>query len=79
MGRRLGRPPRLDDAAVWPRCRVQRHHEPFEVFVSFPINERGELAAMEVTLLQKGKKCPLSIIVSNYEGQAGVSKRSPRA
>lgn len=46
--------------------------KPFEVAVHFPTSG-GTLIAMEVTLTQKGKSCPLKATVSNYEGMAEVS------
>jgi len=45
---------------------------PFEVAVSFPVNEEGTLAAMEVILSQDGKDCPLAGHVRWYDAPNGV-------
>ncbi|CAK0846147.1 unnamed protein product [Prorocentrum cordatum] len=48
--------------------------KPFEVATSFPVDARGTLAAMEVTLTQAGKNCPLTVFLDQYEGMAELSK-----
>ena len=40
---------------------------PFQVSASFPTGEDGALAAVEVTLSQEGKSCPLTASVSDYK------------
>jgi len=47
---------------------------PFDVAVSFPVDSQGALAAMEVTLSQSGKSCPLSVRLGTYEGMAELSQ-----
>jgi len=46
---------------------------PFDVAVSFPVDSQGALSAMEVTLSQTGKSCPLSVRLGSYEGMAELS------
>ena len=46
---------------------------PFEVAVSFPVDEEGLLRGMEVTLTQLGSLCPLSVTVDQYRGMAELS------
>eukprot|EP00421_Protoceratium_reticulatum_P012673 CAMPEP_0168383916 /NCGR_PEP_ID=MMETSP0228-20121227/14145_1 /TAXON_ID=133427 /ORGANISM="Protoceratium reticulatum, Strain CCCM 535 (=CCMP 1889)" /LENGTH=476 /DNA_ID=CAMNT_0008397073 /DNA_START=44 /DNA_END=1471 /DNA_ORIENTATION=+ len=47
---------------------------PIDVAVSFPMDPAGNLQAMEVTLTQKGKNCPLTINVAQYEHMADIQK-----
>jgi hypothetical protein len=53
--------------------------KPFDVAVSFPVNTKGELAAMEVTLSQPGHDCPLTTRLSNYSGNHTVKHGSHSA
>jgi len=46
---------------------------PFEVSAYFPVNEFGSLTAMEITLTQHGKDCPLWISVGGYERMAELN------
>jgi len=39
---------------------------PFQVAASFPVDAAGVLTAVEVTLSQAGKSCPLTISISDY-------------
>jgi hypothetical protein len=48
--------------------------KPFEVSAAFPVDEQGTLAAMEVSLSQAGKSCPLTVRLSSYEGMAELSE-----
>lgn len=48
--------------------------EPFQVAISFPVNAHGKLAAMEVTLTQKGSPCPLSLTIDDYAGMDELSE-----
>jgi hypothetical protein len=47
---------------------------PFEVAVSFPVDDQGSLAAMEVTLSQKGRPCPLMVRLGSYSGMGQISR-----
>merc|ERR1719282_1114348 len=42
--------------------------KPFDVAVSFPIDDQGSLVALEIELSQTGKNCPLSLRLENYQG-----------
>jgi len=44
--------------------------KPFEVSVSFPMSPQESLRAMEVTLTQSGRNCPLSVSIGTYPGMA---------
>jgi len=46
---------------------------PFDVMVSFPVDEQGSLKGMQVTLIQTGKNCPLTINLGNYHSMAEIS------
>jgi len=46
---------------------------PFDVMVSFPVDEQGSLKGMQVTLTQTGKSCPLTINLDNYHNMAEIS------
>jgi len=50
----------------------------FKVAVSFPVNAKGKLRAMEVTLSQQGKPCHLPVRVANYNpfGRDGMQELS---
>jgi len=52
--------------------------KPFDVAVSFPVDEIGELEAVEVALSQAGKSCPLSARLDKYAagGMNGLSELS---
>jgi len=49
---------------------------PFHVEVSFPLNGDGDLDAMQVTLTQDGRPCPLHARVERYgeKGRAGLAE-----
>jgi len=47
---------------------------PFQVSVSFPVNGQGKLEALQVTLTQEGKGCPLFAQVAGYEGNAELTE-----
>jgi len=47
--------------------------KPFEVAVSFPLSESGELAAMQVVLSQEGHSCPPSVSIGGYGGMPELS------
>mmetsp|Transcript_10431 Transcript_10431/g.29473 ORF Transcript_10431/g.29473 Transcript_10431/m.29473 type:complete len:401 (-) Transcript_10431:62-1264(-) len=51
---------------------------PFEVTTFFPVDAAGVLEAMEVTLSQPGKPCPLSVRLAGYKpkGQDGMAELS---
>lgn len=40
--------------------------KPFDISISFPVDDKGILAAMEVELTQKGKDCSLSARMDDY-------------
>jgi len=42
---------------------------PFQVKASFPVNKDGQLDALEITLLQDGRTCPLHARVDTYRVQ----------
>jgi hypothetical protein len=48
--------------------------KPFDVAASFPVNSRGSLVAMRVTLSQEGRTCALTASVDSYQGLAELSK-----
>lgn len=48
--------------------------KPFNVAVSFPASMGGQLHGMTVKLTQKGKDCPLSVSLNNYDGMAEIQK-----
>jgi len=47
--------------------------KPFDVAVSFPVDDQGSLTAMNVTLSQQGHSCPLSMHISKYIGMEELS------
>eukprot|EP00421_Protoceratium_reticulatum_P017130 CAMPEP_0168397882 /NCGR_PEP_ID=MMETSP0228-20121227/21294_1 /TAXON_ID=133427 /ORGANISM="Protoceratium reticulatum, Strain CCCM 535 (=CCMP 1889)" /LENGTH=518 /DNA_ID=CAMNT_0008411371 /DNA_START=59 /DNA_END=1611 /DNA_ORIENTATION=+ len=51
---------------------------PFEVAVSFPVDSRGELTGLEVSLSQSGRSCPLAARLREYRfrGRDGLAKIS---
>jgi hypothetical protein len=46
---------------------------PFDVMVSFPVDETGSLKRMQVNLTQTGKNCPLTINLDDYHSMAEIS------
>lgn len=47
--------------------------KPIEVEVAFPVDGTGHLQAMEVTLTQKGRRCPLRMKIGDYANMAQLS------
>lgn len=48
--------------------------QPFDVAVSFPINDQKQLQAMKVTLSQTGKSCPLTMTLDSYAQMGEIHK-----
>lgn len=63
----------------WTSSRYAPHSKcidtsrPVEIAASFPVDERGNLRAMEVTISQKGHDCYVSTRVSDYKGMSELS------
>ncbi|CAK0879567.1 unnamed protein product [Prorocentrum cordatum] len=47
---------------------------PFQVEAAFPVDDKGSLVAMEVTLSQPGKPCNVSVRLGSYDGMAELSR-----
>eukprot|EP00443_Scrippsiella_acuminata_P049495 CAMPEP_0115413694 /NCGR_PEP_ID=MMETSP0271-20121206/22204_1 /TAXON_ID=71861 /ORGANISM="Scrippsiella trochoidea, Strain CCMP3099" /LENGTH=1013 /DNA_ID=CAMNT_0002837985 /DNA_START=263 /DNA_END=3301 /DNA_ORIENTATION=+ len=56
-----------------PHARCIDTLKPFEITVSFPVNDQGYLQGMHVKLSQTGKSCPLVIRCDNYDGMEELS------
>jgi len=52
---------------------------PFEVSLSFPVDEHGVLQALQLTLSQVGSTCPLRLGLGNYTGNSSHDNQSGQA
>jgi len=79
-GGSLGEPPRRDWGAneYGPGSRCINTERPFNVTITFPVNDQGSLVALQVTLSQQGSPCPLSASIDAYHihGRDGLAELS---
>jgi len=54
------------------RCIDTSH--PFQVMASFPVDEHGELASLDVKLHQEGGSCSLQLAIDSYTGLPRLSR-----